>query len=284
MPINVQITGFERALFGFRDSNGIATGQQSTLSNGATSPAYVVDLPRTASFDSLAPVNLNIEGGDVLYNIVQFGNSKIQPFDLIISNQDQTAVELISGSVSNTTNTQVTYISDNPARSTPRVIWLALQSKAYDNVTSQQYYVTKFFPQCLARIKRKGPAFQALSDVVISCTPQMTNKTIEGRVFGTAGLNMQLRGDRADNYDYVSNNPIHVTSFRQDAVTTTFTSAYRPVSSTITLNATPNNFFVNGVSTALSAIVPTTGVATLTAAGSASVGDVLIYETLYVPV
>lgn len=278
MPINVIITGFERALFGFRDSNGINTGQQSTLANGATSGAYLIDLPKTASFEALAPVNLNIEGGDVLYNIVQFGNSKTQPFDLILSNYDQTAVELLSGSVSNTTNTQATYISDNPARATPRVLWLALQSKAFDEASSQQYYVTKFFPQCMMRIKRKGPAYQALSDVVISCTPQMTTKSIEGRVFGTAGLNMNLQGDRTDNVDYVSNNPVHVMAFRQDGIATTFNTTFKPFSTTITLNNTPNNFFINATPTALSAIT-VAGVATLAAVGSAGAADTLIYET-----
>lgn len=282
MPVNVIITGFERALFGFRDSAAINTGQQSTLANGATSGAYVFDLPRTASFEALAPTNLNIEGGDIVYNIIQFGNSKTQAFDMILSNYDQTAVELLSGSVSNTTNSQATIISDNPARATPRVGWLALQSKAYDEVSSQQYYVTKFFPQTLVRIKRKGPAYQALSDVVVSCTPQMTNKTIEGRSFGTVGLNMNLQGDRTDNYDYISNNPVHVMAFRQDGIATTFNTTYKPQSTTITLNATPNNFFINTVGTALSSLT-LAGVATLVAAGSATINDTLIYETQYVP-
>lgn len=284
MAYNLIITGFERALLGFRDSSGINTGQQSTLANNATSGAYVVTLPRTASFEALAPVNVNVEGGDILYTIVQFGNSKTQPFDMILSNSDQTLIELISGSTSNTTNTQATLISDNPARATPRVMWLGLQSKAIDDNTGNQVYVTKFFPQIQLRIKRRGPAYQALHDTVISCTPQMTAAFITGMIWGSTGLNMTLTNDKTDNVDYVSANPIHVTAYRQDGAATTFTQAYRPLSTTITLNATPNSFYVDKVATALSSIVTTTGVATLAAAGVAGKADCLLYETNYVPV
>jgi hypothetical protein len=286
MANDLIITGYERALLGFRDTTGGFTGQQSTLANAATSGAYVIDLPRTASYEALAPVNLNIEGGDVIFTTIQFGNSKTNPFDMIISDYDQTLVELLSGSTSNTANTFSTVVSDNPARATPRIVALGLQSRANDKNTGAGFYVTHWFPACAVRIKRKGPAYQAQSDIVISCTPMMANKDIHGRGFGSVapGLNMTLVGDKTDNYDFVSNNPIHVTSARQDGIITSFTTFYRPLSTVITLNATPNLFTIGATPTALSAFNTTTGVATLVAAGSAAALDVVSYETAYVPV
>lgn len=277
------ISGFERALIGYRDSSGYFTGQQSTLSTNVTSGAYVCILPRTASFQALAPVNLDITGGDVIYTTIQFGNSKTQPFDLILEDYDTALVTLISGATTNTTNSQVTYVSDNPARNSPTVLALGLQSRVYD-INGVQYYITRWFPACQMRIKRNGPAFQAKSDVVISCTPLMSTTNIEGRSFGSSGLNMGLTQDKADSYDYLSYNPIHVTAYKQNASATTFTNTYRPLSSTVTLNASPNNFYVGGTATALSSISTTTGVATLAAAGSSGVTDVLTYETAFIPV
>lgn len=283
MAGNLIITGFERALLGFRDSNGIATGVQSTLSNGSTSGAYVAKLVRTASFETLAPTNLNVEGGDILYTIVQYGNAKTMPFSLILSNNDRTLVEMISGSQSNTTNAQHTVVSDNPNRSSPRTLWLGLQSRAEDVDSGDQYYVTKFFPACSMRIRRAGPGFQALSDTVINVTPKMVSKALTGQVFGTSGLNMNLQDDKTDNYDYITARPIHAVSFRQDNSATTFNTIYKPISTTITLNNTPNAFFINAVATALSSLT-LAGLATLAAAGTAAIADLLLHETDYVPV
>jgi hypothetical protein len=73
-------------------------------------------------------------------------------------------------------------------------------------------------------------------------------------------------------------------SFRQNTGVTTFTCTYRPLSTVITINATPNSFFIDGVPTALASLVIATGVATLVAEGTVGKADVLIYETAYVPV
>lgn len=277
------ITGFERALIGFLDSTGGFIGQSTTLANGSTGAAYVCTLVRTGSFQAMAPTNLDIPGGDIVYTTVQFGNAKTAPFDLILSDYDTALVTMLSGSSTNTTNSQVTIVSDNPNRRAPRVLALGLQSRVVD-VNGVAYYLTRWFPSCQMRIKRNGPAWQAQSDTVISCTPQAVTKDITARSFGSAGLNLGLTDDRADNYDYISYNPVHVMAFRQDNSATTFTSIYRPNSSTVTLNATPNNFFIATTATALSSVNTTTGVNTLAAAGTAAVLDVLQQETQYVPV
>lgn len=275
--------GFERALLGFRDSNGISTGQQSTLANGATSGAYVADLPYSASYQALPPVNLNIEGGDILYTIIQFGNSKTQPFDLIMPNFDTTLSNLISGAASNNTNAQAEIVSMNPNRGVPRLLWLGLQYRAEDKLTGALKYCTQFFPSCQMRIADSGPTYQAKHDIIVHCTPQMASTAIDGRGFGTSGLAMNLQNDQTDNYFYFSANPIHVVSFRQDAAATTFNTVYKPISTVVTLNNTPNSFLIGATPTALSAIT-LAGLATLTAAGSAAIADVLMHETAFVPV
>ena len=122
--------------------------------------------------------------------------------------------------------------------------------------------------------------YQAESDTVIDVTPNFTNTDITGALFSNTGLAMTLQGGVTDNYNYITQNPLNFHSFRADGTIVTFTTQYNPVSTTITLNATPNAFYVGGVATALTSIT-NVGVATLAAAGAAGTGDVLLYQTLF---
>jgi hypothetical protein len=144
--------------------------------------------------------------------------------------------------------------------------------------------MTRFFPNCSMRIAAGAMGYQAESDIVIDITPSYVSKFIDGKTIGSAGLNLGAEGDLEVEIQYISQEPIHLTAVRQDAIITTFITAYRPTSSVITLNATPNRFSIGGTDTALTSLSTTTGTATLAAAGSAGVADLLIYQTQYVPV
>jgi hypothetical protein len=279
------LVGLQRALLFFRDSNGYATGTQSTLSNGSTSSAYVFDYPITAGFNPPSSVYVDIEGGDKIVASIQFTNNKTTPFDMAIADFDTALVTMANGGATNTANSFHTYVSTNPARTTPRTFGLALQSR-YELTNGLPYFLTTIFPQVSVSLKKSQRGLRAKSDVVLSCAPSFTTKLHDGRIFGSTGtgLNMQLEGDKTDNYDLISQYPIHITSFKSDAAATTFITPYRPVSTVVTVNASPNEMIKNGTATALTSIVTTTGVATLAAAGTAADMHVLTYETEYVPV
>jgi|SRR5579859_2469696 len=277
----VSLVGYERALFGFLDSTGSFTGSQSTLANAASSGAYVWTEVRTASYQPEAPVHLSLQGGDVIFNRIRFGNQLTQPFQIIGSSMDQTLSDLISGATSNTNNTKFTLSALNNIQPRPRSLCVMLQSRA-EGTDGSHYYATRIFPTCQVTIANNGPQYQGLADTVIDVTPSPTTKFINGMTFDATagtGLAMTLYKNKTDHVYYYSANPIHVMGFRQDGTATTFTTTYLPASSVITLNATPNPFYIAATATALSSLSTTTGLATLVAAGSAAVIDTLFYET-----
>jgi len=277
------LAGFERAFIGLTDiTTGATTGITSSLANGASSSPYMLSAVKTANVAPTPITDLEIQGGDAIRASISFGNQKLKQFQLIVSNYDTAVVSLVNGGTINTTNTQYTVGSENPMRQIPRQMFVALQQRyTLPNSTGQQYF-TRIMPNCQVRLHEGGFAYQGESDTVLDVTPNPTNVDITGASFGVSGLNLGLQDNLTDNYFLISTNPIAFTAFRQDGTITSFTTPYAPTNTTVTLNATTNAFYVNGVATALTSIT-TAGVATLAAAGTAGVLDVLIYQTLSVP-
>lgn len=277
------LAGFERALIFYTDSSGRHIGSGgATLSNGSTSGAYVASDVVAAG---LAPVNqtdLDIRGGDKTTMTIQFGNAKVGGFDLVISAFDDALNDMVSDSTKNTTNSYATQTSENPNKTAPKVLGLALQQR-FTLFDGTMKYLTRIFPRNFMRIKQGGMNYQAESDTIIRVTPVMTNKAFSGQVFGSTGLNLNLEGDITDNYNYITANPVHFVTFVGDGSGTTFSTIYKPISNVVTLNATPNSMWKNATATALSAIT-LAGAVTLAAAGSAGDVHVLAHETAYVPV
>jgi len=274
------IAGLARAGLFFRDSNGYATGTQSTLSNGATSGAYVFDFPITAGYQPPPAINVDITGGDKRITAIQFGNAYTPPFDLAIADFDTSLITLAGNTSANTTNSFYTYVSTNPNLTSPRQVGLFFQSR-YTLDDGSAYWLTTFMPSVAIRVKKSQVGFQAKADVVLACTPSMVTKAHDGRGFGTSGMNLGLEGDVTDNYDLISARPIHLTTFKSDAAATTFSTTYKPISTVVTNNATPNQMLKNATATALTSIT-LAGLATLAAAGTAADVHILLYQTDYV--
>lgn len=276
------VVGFARALIFFTDSSGRHIGQSATLANGSTSGAYVATKPVTSGYTAPAAVSIDLNAGDKTYGRAQFGNALTPSFDMTLNDYDTALIATISGSTVNTSNSKITVASDNPNLTSPYVLGLALQSRL-QQADGTNYWLTHIFPKCQMRIKRGGPAFQAVAPTTISVTPQMTTYAITGQVFASTGLNMNLEGDQADNYHVITANPIHYVTQKSDAAATTVNLIYKPLTTTITLNAAENNMWKNGTATALSACT-LAGVATLAAAGTAGDVHVIQHETNYVGV
>lgn len=277
------IAGFYKALFFFRDSSGYATGIQSTLANGSTSSAYVADFPRAAGITPTNPTTLEFQGGDRVWRRVIFGNKLTPSFVLTLGDVDTSLVTLVTGSSTNTANSYRTLFSDNPNRSAPRVMGCALMSR-FANSDGSDTWITQWFPTCQVIWQVAGRNYQGATDINVTVQPVMTSKAVTGQVFGSSGLNMGLEGDQTDNYFELSAYPLQLVCFRADGAATTVTSTYRPISTVVTVNASPNPMYKNGTATALSSVVTTTGVHTLAAAGTAADMHVIVGETEYVPV
>jgi hypothetical protein len=262
---------------------GMCTGQQDTLTAGATSGAYVWNDVKSTAFAVVPPTDLQIQGGDKIVATATWGGGKLAPFDVTGSSIDTVLNDLIGGGTTNNTNAQVAVTSPNPYRTSPKTMGFASQQQFLTS-TGLSYFITRVVPRASLIYRSSGMTWRGESDSMIHVSSIVTQKAYNGQVYGSTGLNLGLDSDSADYVDYITANPIHIMAFRQDASTTTFTTTYRPLSSVVTVNDTSNSFSIGGTITALTSISTTTGVATLTAAGTTGIYDVLQYETAYVPV
>jgi hypothetical protein len=276
--------GFERALFAYYDSTGAATGQQQTLSNGAASGAYVFANVRTAGLSYTESAELQFEGGDKIAGVMAFGNAKLAAFEMTASDLDTAAVTLFSGSALNTASSIFTKGSINPNRTAQTKGMLILQQRRLRE-DGEEEYLNIIMPKVTVRIRHGGFGFRAEADTTFAIAPFMSTKAHTGQGFGSGSnnLNLGLENDRADHYFWITPAPIHVMSFRKDGAATSFTTTYRPLSTVVTLNASPNELVINGAITAAGGVNTTTGVITVTA-GTAADMCVLTYTTNYVPV
>lgn len=261
---------------------GMCSGVQSSLTAGTASGAYVWDDVKGAAVQQLADTALQLQGGDKIKATVIFPGGKLQDFDVTGSSLDTASNTLIGGSTANTTNTGVTVTSNNPQRTTPKTLGCALQALFVQD-TGAFGFITRVIPRAQITVQSGGMTFRGESDSKMHISSIVTNRAYDGQMFGSAGLNLGLENDKADYLDYITTDPFHIMAFRQNAVATTFTTTYKPLSTVVTLNATQNPFSIAGTPTALASL-SLAGLATLAAAGTDLIYDVLSYSTGYVPV
>lgn len=278
--------GFERVLLGFYDSTtGANIGQSPTLSNGSASGAFVLSDVNEGQIAFEDATVLDFNGGDRNRGRMIFGAaSRMGQFDITVSSDDTDIVAAVTGSTVNTTNTEFTKFSYNPNRSTTRNMWVALQQR-YLFSTGVEGYRTVFLPKCSVQYRPGGMSFRGESNAVLRVLPNLSTTFITGQTFGTGstGLSLGLEENKSDHLFWYSDNPIYVVTLKGNAVATTATAAYLPLSSTVTLNATPNEMVLAGTPTALSSVNTSTGVLTWSSAPGNGVHGVVIYETAYVP-
>lgn len=276
--------GAMRAMFWRYTSTGIATGQQSSLSAGAGSGAYITKNLLSASANFAETTDLNIRGGDKIVATVSWGNPKLAPFDIELSDVDTTLNDLISGATTNTANSAVVKTSYNPNKGFPMNIGCAIIQRFINSSTGASQFITRFIPKATALIRPGGATYRGESNSVVHISPIASTGTYTGQTYASGSSNLAFgwEDDMGDYYSYITDYPIHLYTFRQDAAATTYTTPYLPVSSTITLNATGNEQIINLAPTALSSFSTTTAVATMAAAGTSGNYAVLTYQTNYV--
>lgn len=262
---------------------GYFSGQQASLTAGTASGAYVWSDVKSTAFSVIPPTDVQIQGGDKIVATVSFNGGKLAPFDVTGSSIDTTLADLVGGSTTSTANSAVTVFGYNTYRTSPRIMWFASQ-QMFETSDGFQYFITRIIPRASVSYRPGNMAFRAESDSILHINSIVTQKFYNGQSYGTGGLALNLEADSTDFVDVVTQEPVHFMAFKQDASATTFTTVYKPTSSVVTLNATQNAFAIGGTPTALSSISTSTGVATLSAAGSSGVMDTLMYPTAWVPV
>lgn len=286
MPLNSAAYpyGFARMLLWFYDSSGYCTGTSTTLANGSGSGAYLMSDVKVANLNFAPIAELQIQGGDRIKATPAFGNPRLAGFDVNISSLDPALSDYINQSTRNTTNSLSMKVGYNPNRAQPVNMGICLQQRQ-DHVDGVTRWNNLMIPKAQVLFRRGVYGFRAESDATLHVAPITSTGSYNGMTYDStanSGLNFGWEENRGDYYEFWSANPIHIYAFRADAIATTFTTTYHPLSSVITLNATANEMCKNGVPTALTSFATATALATLTAAGTAADMHVLTYETNFV--
>lgn len=285
--MRLNVGGYERSFIWLPDSTtGACLGQQgSALPNGSGSGAY--DLPDVINAEQAFAqfVDLVFKAGDIEGNVMSFGNTKIQPFDVQLDTYDTALNDLIQGMTTITTNPYRTKTAQNPARSQPKPAGFAVQQRAVDVDTGNQKYITHFMSKVNASYRRGGAQYQEASNSVLRIAPVLSKYAFTGQQFGIGSnqINLGLAKNLTDCYTIITDNPVFLYGFKADGTATSFTLPYLPVSNVITLNATPNEYVFNGVPTALTSASVSTGAIVIPAAGTAGQIGSVLWDTAFTP-
>ena len=276
--------GFEGALAGFVDpTTGGFLGKVKTLPNGSESGAFHLRNVITAGLSPAQPVDLVIRGGDRERLTVRWGNSKLTPFDLVVSDFNRALISAISNSNQNSTNSNRIVFGDNPNRQSPVVMAFSFWQRWPGEDGSLKYLHT-IIPKAEVIYRRGGLEYRGESNSTISINPLMVSRAVDGQSFGVGGMNMGFEEDLADHYYIETANPVHWMAWRkEDSDADGFDCDYLPLSSVVTLNGSSNHWVDDGTVTALTSISTSTGAAVTPAVAGAGDLTFLEYATAFVP-
>jgi hypothetical protein len=277
--------GLARVLFWRTDSSNRCIGQGASLANAATSAAYVAENAIAARLTPSAPEGKKLRGGDK-DNVaeIQYGGGKGGTFQVVISDSDSALYAMLMNMVINSTlNSVWDFYAENNNLTFSITGGCAIQQR--NELTSgAHYWHTVFYPACQFHGMFGGAEYRGDAPLTITVTPSLSTTAHTGQSFGTGAANwvQNLEGDKTDAYHIDSAHPLHVLAVRKDGSITTANTVFKPISTIVTVNATPNFNVINNTPTALASIT-LAGVATF-AAGTAADLLILTHETDYVPI
>lgn len=277
--------GFSYMQIFTKNATGEAIGQVTTLAQDATSHALIVGGIVDTDFNPRDPITVEFRGGDAIRGKMGFGGGDIQPFTINLEELNATAIALLTGAnVDNTTNSvwQVAGVNATQSNLTDVGVMLTQRFQSRDSATSGiNQYITHILPACDIRPLPGGMSYTAVSTQKFSITPSAASKFPFGLAFGA---NQGWQDNETDYFWITADNPLALTAYTGDGATASFVTGYRPSSSVVTVNASPNAYYENGVAEAPTTVITTTGVVTPDAAPAADKRCVILYETTFVAI
>ncbi len=263
------------------------TGTQTTLANGIQSGAFVEDDVKTAGLNYAPVTDLTITGGDRIKATPSWSNVKLTPFDCILSSVESGLNNLIQQSKTNNVNPYAFKYSYNSNKASPRSIGIAVQQR-FETKTGFQWFKTRIIPRATASYHPGTMGYRTESDSVLHISPTTGNRSYTGELYSNSNLDFELEQDVTDYYDYDSSDSIYIMGLRFDGTISTINLSYRPLSTVVTLNNTPNEFVIfnssgSAIPTALASITTGAGAqAQMGTAGTAGDLGIITYSTNYV--
>lgn len=263
------------------DADGTSRGTSvATLAAGATSHSLRLKGPKAFGLPAPTRNITTAQGGDKMLGQHMWAVSDLAQFTLDMSEFDANLVALISGSsIDQASNTEWTDVSPNyNQQQLPQVgmILSAVYQSRDAGTDGATKYINYLIPRCQMGAVAPPLAFQAENVTNYQVTPTFSDKLPTGESFPSA---LNLADGRCIVLMRITDYPLAITSFTHDGVETTFNTAFQPINTDITVNATKNYYVEDGITEALSSIVVATGLATVDAFATTGTKSVLMYET-----
>jgi len=277
----------------FRNSAGYPVGQtiSGTMSNGATSSAYLVDgLIDLTPGVATNPRVTNQGGQKVISQTPLPANDYGSPTFQLSQRDEQLEAYLSDSLLDVSYNSEWMMRGANVTQEDFPNLMAILSVQGTDSTTMAQWWDNYLFYNC--RIVKSGEAGagQVTGDMVnpnpfqYTIHPAVASRHTTGALF--SGMTLGLRNNQ-DAYGHVrADNPIGSTTFIGNGAATTFILGYRPVDDDAT-GSKQNNLTIDGTQAATTSISITTGVVTAAGSPTAWVAEekvVVLYETNFVAI
>ena len=279
------VAGMYHAFIMFRDSVGYPMGQLATPDAPVQLTVYSpYKIPGIVGWVPPVPASeiATRRGGQKVLGARRVGISSLGQGQLTLSDYDETFLSLIGGStIDVATHTEHAMSSMNSQEFDIPQLFLMLVAGFQNDVGTNKFLTGGYINVQIDQLDT--PMSQNAGDnpngLVFNVTPSVSLRMPTGMLFSASALAVQ--DDKDINWrDHNSENAgIWIDTYIDDGIATTFTLTYRPLSTDAT-NIT-NIVTKEGIATAPTTIVDTTGVVTITP-GTADDIWVVTYPTNYI--
>lgn len=211
----------------------------------------------------------------------QVGVEAVSGFTLTLSSHDEVLKPLVTGGSLDTTtySTSAIYAPNSNKGDLPQGM-LALSTKLQDESGTPWWYHILYHNIVMRPLNfaiNSGTGRNPMASVY-QVTASQAKRTMLGVLFADLALDIE---DESDYYIVLRTaNRIGFTTYVHNGSATTFTTGYLPLDDDATGEGA-NRYSKNGAIAALTSVAPSTGVATLTAAGTSLDKSVLVYDTAF---
>lgn len=281
------IAGAFHAQIAMRNSSGYPMGSDptpNTVANADVKHAYKIKGFYSVDAPAITRETAVRRAGQKVLGTKQLGVSNIAPFNLTLSDFDQTFHNLVSGATTDTTlATNMLVTSFNSQKATlPQCILIINAGFQDDNgldCFENIFYHNVTISPAVPTVNQSGG--ENPNAFVYTVTPTTSLRAGWGSLFTATTLALE---ENADIVSFIrSASPLSLTTYIDDGAATTVSVGYRPVSSE---HAGADNIFLkNGVQnhTGVSAFSTTTGATTHTAGSAADIWCIT-YQTDFISI
>lgn len=249
--------------------------------------AYVVQGYVTAAPGAREVDTATDQADGTNYGDIDMGISSYGTVEITLSMKDEKFFNMIRGVSSDTTTSSAMYITTaNNASITPRPMGMIITDKVRDEATGVLYYEHVVYNRGTFTVTQEAEGNQSggvnPSPLTVTYKPTLSTRfAATGELYSATTLAPEE--DRDTHTTIRSEYQVTITSYVKDGVATTFNTDYKPAVAAATVGGV-NVYTTNGTQAALTSLATTTGLATMTAAGTSGHIAVLLYTTNFIDV